>query len=226
MTPSAHRARQPLAARLACALAAAAGALLLIVAALARTLVDVPPPVGAPLARPLEVVEPPPPPPPPPLVAEDPPDPAPRARPRPALPPLELDPLAPPDALALPPADMPVDLAEVPLDVPSYRVADGVAAGPGGALDEPPQLLVVPDPALFYPRAARRRGIEGRTEVRVAVDAEGRVASVEILASEPPGVFEEAARRLCRSLRYRPATAGGEPRAATVNHTLRWELGR
>lgn len=42
-----------------------------------------------------------------------------------------------------------------------------------------------------YPREAEDKKIEGRVVVRLTVDLDGTVSNVEILISEPPGVFEE-----------------------------------
>jgi protein TonB len=44
----------------------------------------------------------------------------------------------------------------------------------------------------IYPREAEDAHIQGRVKVRLSVDLEGNVTDVQMLLSEPPGVFEEA----------------------------------
>ena len=48
-------------------------------------------------------------------------------------------------------------------------------------------------PLPRYPAEARRAGIEGRVEVKFLLNVDGTVAKAEVLDSEPPGVFDQAA---------------------------------
>lgn len=104
----------------------------------------------------------------------------------------------------------------------------GGAGGAGGApvvgQSEGPQLLAPPDPAAYYPYAARANGTTGNTLVRLSVGGDGAVTAVEVVESAPPGVFEDAARRLGRALRFRPAMANGRPVPARVELRLNWRL--
>jgi protein TonB len=43
-----------------------------------------------------------------------------------------------------------------------------------------------------YPPEAEAQHIQGHVKVRLSVDLEGNVTAVEVLASDPPGVFEES----------------------------------
>ena len=57
----------------------------------------------------------------------------------------------------------------------------------------------------MYPREAVRDGIEsGRVVARVTVDAQGNVADVDIVRSEPPRIFDRAARTALSSWKFRP----------------------
>jgi len=85
-------------------------------------------------------------------------------------------------------------------------------------------LLRPPDLAEYYPRRARMRGTTGSTRLRLTVDADGRVADVEVLDATPTGVFEHAARRVGRSLSFRPALRNGRPVPARVTLRLVWRL--
>lgn len=149
-----------------------------------------------------------------------------------ALPSLDLPDSGPPGALALPALGrLDADLA-LPLVVPAFAPigapGDG-APGPAmaGALppiDTPAERLGGFDLERFYPRAARLRGLTGSTRVRLGIGADGAVTAVTVLASQPEGVFEAAAERLARSLRYRPALRAGAPVPSEVETVITWTL--
>jgi protein TonB len=169
--------------------------------------------------------------------------PAPAARPDLPTPPLP-EPAAPSLSLELPPLPaIGSGLPPLPADVPAFLAAPAVSAPPvrppiqqGSTADDPagpsepsgpsrgPVLLRPPNPAEFYPRAARIRGVTGATVVRVSVSRDGRVVETAVVRSRPPGVFEEAARRLARSLTYRPALRDGRPVRAAHRVELVWRL--
>ncbi|HYE07620.1 MAG TPA: energy transducer TonB [Planctomycetota bacterium] len=131
---------------------------------------------------------------------------------------------------ALPGFDHAVDL---PLSIPAFTVigaADGPVAAPAGpavgapAFDTPAQREGAFDLDRYYPRTARLRGITGTSRVRVVIAANGRVSDATVLDSAPEGVFEQAAERLARALRYRPAQAAGQPVASTQDITIAWTI--
>ena len=88
----------------------------------------------------------------------------------------------------------------------------------------PPQFIGGAD--LVYPAAARQAGVEGRVVVRYDVTASGIVTNAVVVASEPPGVFDEAALDAVRSWRFRPMVDRGEavPAPARVSE-LEFRLG-
>lgn len=67
----------------------------------------------------------------------------------------------------------------------------GSICGLGGA------TLVLPHPPIYPSEAARNR-IEGWVDLEVLVDVDGRVLDVVVVASNPPGVFEEVAMAAAR----------------------------
>ena len=68
-----------------------------------------------------------------------------------------------------------------------------------------PALVRVSGEAPVYPREAVRDGIEsGRVVARVTVDAQGLVTDVDIVRSEPPRVFDRAAKTALASWKFRP----------------------
>lgn len=89
--------------------------------------------------------------------------------------------------------------------------------------DQAPQITVVPDLARFYPHSARRRKLGGRSIVGVEVDARGRVQDAQVLESEPPGIFDDAALRAARSFTFEPARRGQEPVASNTRLELKWQ---
>ena len=167
----------------------------------------------------------PPPAPPAPLAPEPPPPPSAAPATSAEAPPLPLLELAPigDTALWMPAIAAPVDAADLPALV-FPAVAGAVSAPAAGAVDRGPMLVFAPDLEDHYPTAARSRRVEGSTRVRLAVDARGAVSAVEVIGSEPLGVFDDAARAAARQLRYAPAVKGGVPVATRVELNLRWSL--
>lgn len=97
-----------------------------------------------------------------------------------------------------------------------------IAALPGPAKITPPGLVSRIPP--LYPYAARRRGLEGWVEIRLAVDESGRVKQVEVIKSEPKKVFEAAVIKAARQWRFNPALKQGQPVAAAYRTVVRFEL--
>jgi TonB family protein len=87
-------------------------------------------------------------------------------------------------------------------------------------------LLRPPDLADYYPRRARLSGTTGRSTVRVTVDERGAVTGVAVVDSTPPGVFDHAATRVARTLRFRPALRDGRPTRSAVSIDMIWRMER
>lgn len=91
-----------------------------------------------------------------------------------------------------------------------------------GQLDGPLTVLVRMPP--LYPMSARNRGIEGWVKVRLIVDETGHVDGIEIIAAEPPKIFEESVRSCVAGWRFRPGTVEGVSVRAKVETTIRFTL--
>ncbi len=91
-----------------------------------------------------------------------------------------------------------------------------------GQLDGPLTVLARVPP--LYPMNARRRGIEGWVKVLLVVDKTGQVDGIEIVAEQPPGIFEESVRRCVAGWRFKPGTVEGVPVRAKVETTIRFSL--
>jgi protein TonB len=92
------------------------------------------------------------------------------------------------------------------------------------SVDEAP--VPVRRAAAPYPPNARAKGITGAVTLSILVTASGEVRDVRVLASDPPGVFDDAAVRSVEGWRFSPAEYQGAPVAVRVEQTLRFDLER
>lgn len=72
--------------------------------------------------------------------------------------------------------------------------------------------------------AARAKAIEGYVLLRFTVTESGSVADPEVLRSDPPGVFDRAARRAVLKWKYQPQLVDGRPVSVKTYTRLRFEL--
>lgn len=95
-----------------------------------------------------------------------------------------------------------------------------------GCASQTRPALFLSGPGPVYPPAARAAGIEGQVVIRYDLTAEGAVVNAQVMAAEPPGLFEEAALAAIAQWRFRPALAGGK-RVASQGRisTLRFKMG-
>jgi protein TonB len=193
-----------------------------------------PPTLAAPEpAPPMAVAEPVPAPPaerppdPPPAMAAEaptpaPPDPAPAAEPTPA--PEQTAANAPPPRQPRParpqaaPGALRLDAGSGALPDPSFGArAMGAVVPPG---TEAGQRNAPPD----YPAESRRRGEEGVVRLALRVGIDGQVESAEVIGSSGFSRLDEAATAAARRWRFRPATQGGLPVAATLATAVHFRL--
>ena len=100
----------------------------------------------------------------------------------------------------------------------------GESSGSGGTgtVDQMPQIeKQVP---MLYPESARQQGIQGSVSVRFLVGINGHVDRVEILHSQPPGVFDDTVRRSIGEYRFKPAIKDGGPVPVWMNTTVNFNL--
>ena len=89
-------------------------------------------------------------------------------------------------------------------------------------LDQPPRaILRVPPP---YPFKARQREIEGAVQVKMMIATDGSVERLQILAAEPPGLFEDAVRQTVPQWRFEPGRIGGQAVSSWVVTWIRFDL--
>jgi protein TonB len=71
-----------------------------------------------------------------------------------------------------------------------------------------------------YPKEALDKGLRGEVRVRITVDTEGRVKQVDVMESNPPGVFDSAAIAAVQRWRFKPIKAGGQAVEASAVTTM------
>jgi protein TonB len=100
-----------------------------------------------------------------------------------------------------------------------------LAEGGGGLLTSlysKPLILTMPKPE--YPAAARQRGLEGSVELRLAINSDGLIDSVEIVRSSGSEILDVAARGSAARAVFQPATRAGVAEAAHKNVVVNFSL--
>lgn len=109
---------------------------------------------------------------------------------------------------------------------PSIQAAGGQTRAPEWyavrQLDRPPQRLSRERPE--YPWQAQRNGVHGSLKVRVWITALGNVERIEIIAAEPPGVFEASVQKYFASMRYQPPQREGVPVRARIEERVTFRV--
>ena len=130
----------------------------------------------------------------------------------------------------LPPPPPPVDLKERPpvqMIAPDINITIPVEAPPPPITNvttqpapPPPRAIVpgtsvkvtfAPDVQDYYPEVSRRNGEEGRAVVKVCVNVAGKIDSVEIATSTTHPLLDEAALKVAKAMKFKPATSEGKP---------------
>jgi protein TonB len=75
-------------------------------------------------------------------------------------------------------------------------------------VDSPPKL--VRQMPVTYPSDAKRNNVEGRVVVRVLIGIKGKAEKMEIVESEPEGVFDENVMKSLKYWQFRPGIKEGD----------------
>lgn len=87
------------------------------------------------------------------------------------------------------------------------------------------EYLPIVKVAPMYPARAQSQGIEGWVLLSFTVTEAGTVIDPNVLESQPPGVFDEAAKKAVLKFKYKPRVENGRPIAVpNVQHLIRFEL--
>jgi protein TonB len=152
---------------------------------------------------------------------------------QPPTPPDRAEPLLTVDsAMALPQSASPAEIARnVRLDTTlSLPTTASAAAGPAtpspafelGAVDNAPRVLRRVAPR--YPETARRQGRTGTVLLRFVVETDGSVSSVQVLESDPVGVFDTSAVRAVQQWTFSPGQRQGRSVRTWVQLPVRFRL--
>lgn len=75
-----------------------------------------------------------------------------------------------------------------------------------------------------YPSAAMRRGEEGVAQIRLSLDAEGKVTGATVSSSSGHAALDAAALKAAARWKFAPATKGGLPVASAIVVPIRFSL--
>jgi len=75
-----------------------------------------------------------------------------------------------------------------------------------------------------YPLEARKEGVQGYVTLEFTIRADGSVTDIEVVGSNPKGVFEQAAKRALSRWKFEPKEEGGRKVSRRARQTLRFTL--
>ena len=144
--------------------------------------------------------------------------------PTPQMPAMPLDPLPQMNNPNLP--AMAAETSEWQADLPAMPAAPSAQPTPAQASTSQPWQCLTDGSFLqyYYPTRAKSRRLTGRTRVRLTVGGDGVVRDVEIINSQPAGVFDRAARRAAKKLRYQPPEGTPSSAQTVIETELVWEV--
>ena len=108
----------------------------------------------------------------------------------------------------------------------TQRLAQTKQAAPGMPEVAEATLTRVKGIQVDYPPDALRKNVEGWVELEYVVTADGKVASITAVKSNPPGVFDAAAVRALSRVRYKPVLQGGKPAAVGTKIRIAFKLSK
>lgn len=89
-------------------------------------------------------------------------------------------------------------------------------------VDEPPRA--VSTGSFRYPPSAKKNGIKGYVVLSILVTEDGSVNQVQVLESQPNGVFDAAALQGIRAWQFEPAKYKGEVVRVWAKQRIRFDL--
>lgn len=95
---------------------------------------------------------------------------------------------------------------------PEYDAAD---------VDSPPKI--VRQMPVKYPAQAKREGITGKVVIRCLIGVNGKAGKLEVVESEPAGVFDDSALSTLKYWQFRPGIKSGELVATWVKVPFKFE---
>jgi protein TonB len=103
-------------------------------------------------------------------------------------------------------------MASIASAAPEYDASD---------VDSPPKL--VRQMPVKYPSQAKKDGITGKVIVRCLIGVDGKAGKLEVVESEPAGVFDDSALSTLKHWQFRPGIKSGELVATWVKVPFKFE---
>ncbi|ACE82720.1 energy transducer TonB [Cellvibrio japonicus] len=75
-----------------------------------------------------------------------------------------------------------------------------------------------------YPQRAKQAKLEGRVTMAVTIRPDGTVADVQVLESDPPRLFDQAAIQAMQRWKFRPKIVNGKPESQRARQTMEFKL--
>ncbi len=122
-----------------------------------------------------------------------------------------------------------IDLGLLGLDDGQGRDLDDRLLGTTGNAVMTADLVDIPPKPVTrgsfkYPPAAKKNGIKGYVVLSVLVEADGSVNQVQVLESNPSGMFDSAALQGIRAWHFEPAKYKGETVRVWAKQKIRFDL--
>ncbi len=109
-----------------------------------------------------------------------------------------------------PQTEVDTQVDKIGVDISEVNVNTRVNIGIGGFVNDGDYLPIV-KVAPIYPRRAQTRGIEGYVLLEFTVTVTGAVKDPQVVESDPPYIFDNAAKQAALKFKYRPKVVNGEP---------------
>lgn len=133
------------------------------------------------------------------------------------------------DVAGVAPVSLPLSYTnETPLDHRIEATPTDIAANADGTyfaaeqLDTPPRM--VGEVHQDYPAIAHSKGIEGYATLKLLINEHGEVDEISVIASQPRGYFEDAAKTMLGAQRFMPALKHNQAVKSHVLSTVRYRL--
>lgn len=122
-------------------------------------------------------------------------------------------------------ADLSMDMPKISTQVNSGGgpFLGSLAAGDGMSGFDTDVIPVVRVPPA-YPQRAKQARLEGKVTMAVTIRPDGTVADVQVLESDPPRLFDQAAVQAMQRWKFRPKIVGGKPEAQRARQTIEFKL--
>jgi periplasmic protein TonB len=141
----------------------------------------------------------------------------------------------PPDAPPPPPALQVAARQQVTrqtLDIETPDIPIGFTGGPAIAAPWQPgdpgndgDVIPIVRIEPHYPRDALLRNIEGWVQLRITINPDGSVADPEVIAAEPPRIFNREAMRAILRWKFRPRIVDGKPVSREAEQVIEFKIG-